>query len=256
MKVLFKLGGTLLDDPDSRQSLAAQLAGARREAHKVVVVHGGGRQMTAFLAERGVESRFVNGLRVSTPDVMDAVLKVLAGSVNHGLVAALVEQGAQAVGLSGIDAMLTEAVPMSEELGAVGRPVRSNGALLDLLTDSGYLPVVACVAGGEGGRIFNVNADQMAACCAAGFAAEKLLFLTDVEGVLDAGGALIDRLDREGCRKLIRDCVAKGGMQAKLIAVCDALDAGLAEVRIAPGNRSGVVSLLLSGEPVGTRIVR
>ncbi len=177
MKILVKLGGTLLDSVDSRQRLAGELAALRAQGLRVVVVHGGGKQMTRFLSERGVESKFVCGLRVSTPEVIDAVLKVLAGTVNHELVASLVAAGALAVGLSGIDACLTEAEPMHGDLGAVGRPVRSNAAILELLAGTGYLPVVACVAGDKQGNIYNVNADQMAVACASGYACRPADFL-------------------------------------------------------------------------------
>src|SRR5689334_7570319 len=184
MKLLVKLGGALLDTPESRGRLADQIACAGKRGHQVAVVHGGGRQMTGYLAERGIESRFVNGLRVTTPETIDAVLKVFAGSVNHELVASLGKAGALAVGLSGIDAFLTEAEQMDPALGAVGRVTRSNPALLHLLAGAGYLPVVACVAGDRRGQVFNVNADQMAVACAAAFGAQLLIFLTDVDGVL------------------------------------------------------------------------
>jgi len=153
VRVLVKLGGTLLDSPQARDSLAAQIAEALRGKIEIVVVHGGGKQMTRFLAERGIESRFVNGLRVTTPETVDAVLKVFAGSVNHQLVASLNRAGAPAVGLSGIDAFLVEAEQMDPALGAVGRVTAANPALLDLLSAHGYLPVVACVAGDRQGRI-------------------------------------------------------------------------------------------------------
>ncbi len=152
--------------------------------------------MTRYLAERGVESRFVNGLRVTTPEVVDALLKVFAGTVNHELVASLNEAGARAVGLSGIDAGMVEAEPMDAALGAVGRVVNADGALLRLLAANGYLPVVACVAGGRAGEIYNVNADQMAAACASAFGASHLIFLTDVEGVLDSNGRVLARSAR------------------------------------------------------------
>src|SRR5579871_886927 len=126
MKVLIKIGGTLLDQPESRNRLAAEIASAVQEGIQAVVVHGGGKQMTRFLAERGVESRFLDGLRVTTPEVLDAVLKVLAGSVNQELVAAFVASGLKAVGLTGMDAMLTEAEPISDQLGAVGKPTACN----------------------------------------------------------------------------------------------------------------------------------
>lgn len=256
MKVLVKLGGTLLDEAPSRDRLARELATlAARPGLQLTVVHGGGKQMTRFLTERGVESRFVNGLRVTTPDVIDAVLKVFAGSVNHTLVASLLAAGALPVGLTGIDAALTEAEQWSPELGAVGKPVRSNAALLDLLTSNGYLPVVACVAGDRAGNIYNVNADQMAASCAAGFAATKLLFLTDVPGVMDAAKQVQPRLTRAESLQLIAEGVATGGMQAKLEAAHRALDGGVPEVVIAPGAEPHIAARLLDGEMVGTRLV-
>jgi len=255
LKALVKIGGTLLETEESRRRLVRELAEAARQGPRLVVVHGGGKQMTRYLAERGVESRFVGGLRVTTPETLDAVVKVVAGSVNQELVAAFVEAGAQAVGLSGVDACLVEAEPMDEALGAVGRPVRANAELLELLTGRGYLPVVACVAGDRQGRIYNVNADQMAAACAGGFAADRLLFLTDVAGVLDAGKRVLAEMTAARCRELIASGVATGGMEAKLNAALEALRLGVAEVDIAAGAQPGVIARWLAGEPVGTRIV-
>lgn len=254
MRVLVKFGGSLVDDPASRRRAAEGVAHAVSAGHRMVVVHGGGRQMTRFLEERGVESRFVEGLRVTTDEVLDAVLKVFAGTVNKLLVASLLEAGVAAVGLSGIDGALVEAEPLRAELGNVGRPVRSNPALLDCLLERGYLPVVACVAGSRSGRIFNVNADQMAVACAAGFQPEALLFLTDVEGVLDAEKRALPRLDRARIRALIDGGVATGGMLAKLRAATEALEAGIPEVVIAPGAAPDVIARVLAGERIGTRL--
>ncbi len=256
MKILVKLGGALLDSAESRDRLAREIAALARKGARTVVVHGGGKQMTRFMAERGVESRFINGLRVSTPEVMDAVLKVLAGSVNHELVAAFTRAGARAVGLSGLDASLTVAERMSDELGAVGKPVRSNPALMDLLSANGYLPVIACIGGGEAGEIYNVNADQMAVSCAAAFGADRLLFLTDVEGVRMGGGRIAGVLTAAEIARLIAYGVATGGMQAKLEAARWALESGVGEIVIAPGEMHGVVERLTAGEPIGTRILR
>jgi acetylglutamate kinase len=211
--------------------------------------------MTRFLTERGIESRFVNGLRVTTPETLDAVVKVLAGSVNHELVAALVKGGIPAVGLSGIDAALVEAEQMDPELGAVGRVLRCNAALLDLLCGSGYLPVVACVAGDRGGHLYNVNADQMAVACAAGFQADELVFLTDVEGVLDAERHVRPVLTAAECDELIASGVATGGMQAKLNAATSALRQGVGRVRIAPGAQERILERLFAGEEAGTSLV-
>ena len=253
-KALVKLGGTLLDSPASRDALAQQIAEAQSRGAQLVVVHGGGKQMTRYLAEHGIESRFVNGLRVTTPETVDAVLKVFAGSVNHELVASLNRAGARAVGLSGIDALLVEAEQMDPALGAVGRVTRSNPALLELLTAHGYLPVVACVAGSRDGRIFNVNADQMAVACALAFKVDRLIFLTDVEGVLDATRRLCEVVSASEGRALIAAGIATGGMEAKLNAALAALDGGVAEVRIAPGAAEDVLERILSGEAVGTKL--
>jgi acetylglutamate kinase len=254
LKLLIKLGGTLLDAEDSRCRLAQEISDvAGREA--VVVVHGGGKQMTRFLAERGVESRFVNGLRVTTPEVIDAVVKVFAGSVNAQLVTAFRAAGALPVGLSGLDAGLVDAEQLDPALGQVGRPVRCDPRLLELLTREHFLPVVACVAGDARGAIYNVNADQMAVACAAGFGAGKLIFLTDVEGVRDAAGQTQTTLTPAEAAGLIREGVATGGMQAKLEAALLALERGVREVLIAPGARPGIVTSLLAGEPIGTRLV-
>jgi acetylglutamate kinase len=256
VKALIKLGGTLLDQPELRASLAAQIAKQCQRGTQIAVVHGGGKQMTRFLAERGVESRFVGGLRVTTPEVMDAVLKVLAGSVNQELVAALVAAGTRAVGLSGVDANLVEAEQMDPALGLVGRVTRANPELLDLLVSHGYVPVVACVAGDAGGRLYNVNADQMAAACAAAWRTGRLIFLTDIAGVLDSAGTVQPALNIQQCRRLIAEGAATGGMEAKLNAATGALEQGVDEIEIAPGMFPDVLARLFAGEPVGTRLMR
>jgi acetylglutamate kinase len=255
VKLLVKIGGTLLDSDASRRRLAGELVEVLRQGVRLVVVHGGGKQMTRFLSERGIESRFINGLRVTTPETLDAVLKVLAGSVNQELVAAFIQAGAQAVGLTGVDACLTEAEPMDGDLGAVGRPVRSNPELLELLTGQGYLPVVACVAGDRQGRIYNVNADQMATACAAGFGASLLVFLTDVQGVLGPRQQVLPLLTPAQSQALVDSGVATGGMRAKLDAALLALRQGVREVVIAPGAEPGAIQALLEGRQVGSRLV-
>ncbi len=255
MKVLIKLGGTLLDGPESRHRLAQEIAAAVGQGLQAVVVHGGGKQMTRYLTGLGIESRFVNGLRVTTPEVLDAVVKVLAGSVNQELVAAFIECGAQAIGLSGMDALLTEARQMSAELGFVGKPVRSDARLLNSLIELSYLPVVACLAGDRHGQFFNVNADQMAVSIAGALRADKLLFLTDVDGVRGQNNVVYSTLNALQCRQLIAAGIATGGMQAKLESALEALQTGAAEVVIAPGATSGIVEKLLAGDAVGTRLV-
>jgi acetylglutamate kinase len=254
VKVLIKLGGTLLEDADLRRELAGQLADVAR-TRTLVVVHGGGKQVTKYLEARGVETRFVNGLRVSDDAVMDAVTKVVAGTVNQQLVSAMIRAGADAVGLSGVDGPLTIAERLSEEMGWVGRPVETDARLLDVLTQADFVPVLACVAGDRLGRVYNVNADQMAVSCAGAWSARKLVFLTDVPGVRDAQGQIAESLTMRESDALIASGVAHGGMQTKLEAAAAALRAGVSEVCIAPGREPHVCQRLLSGEAVGTRIL-
>jgi acetylglutamate kinase len=253
VRLLVKLGGTLLDADATRERLARQIAAIARD-FPTVVVHGGGRQMTRYLAERGVESRFVNGLRVTTPEVLDAVVKVVAGSVNRQLVATLNHFGARAVGISGIDGGMVEAEPMDPALGSVGRITRAGPALLNALLEGGFLPVVACVAGDREGHLYNVNADQMAAACAVAFGADQLIFLTDVEGVLDAGKCVLPRLTMTRTESLIAEGVATGGMRAKLNAAHCALAQGVPQARICAGAAEGVLERILAGEELGTRL--
>jgi len=254
--LLIKLGGTLLDSADSRNRLAREIAElAANPENRIVVVHGGGKQMTRFLAERGVESRFVNGLRVTTPEIIDAVLKVFAGSVNAELVSSFRAAGARPVGLTGLDAGLVDAELLNPDLGQVGRPVHSDARLLDLLTRESYLPVVACVAGDAHGKVYNVNADQMAVACASSFGSEALVFLTDVEGVRGKDGEICASLTSEQARHLIQEGVATGGMQAKLEAAMEALARGVGQVFVAPGAAPGVAGRLFSGENAGTRLI-
>ncbi len=253
MKILLKVGGTLLDEPLSRNNLARQLAVLAAE-HELVVVHGGGKQMTHYLAERGVESQFVNGLRVSDEAVIDAASKVIAGSVNKQFVAALTAAGLSAIGLSGVDGRLTIATRMDGPLGFVGSPVRSDGRLLRLLLQGGYLPVVACLAAGENGAIYNVNADAMAVSCALAFEAGKLLFLTDVTGVRNAEGSVIEYLLPADIAALLEAGVAHGGMRAKLEAAATAVTGGIKEVVIASGHEPEICRRILEGEPLGTRL--
>ena len=253
MRIVIKVGGTLLEDQPARDSVAKQLARVSL-SHALAVVHGGGKQVTRYLEERGVESRFVGGMRVSDDRVIEAVTNVIAGGVNKHLVAALIAQGAAAVGISGVDGPLTTAAPMRPELGFVGKPKKTNGALFDLLIGGKFIPVVACIAGDERGTIYNVNADQMAVSCALGWGADVLIFLTDVAGVRDATGAVLNRVTPGEAKNLIESGVAHGGMQAKLEAANIALEEGLPVVTIASGRDPDVCERLLAGEQIGTTL--
>lgn len=254
MKLLVKLGGTLLESDERRSSLARQLTRLQRAGHRLVVVHGGGKRLSRYLAGLDHESEFRRGLRVTPPEIMDAVLRVLAGSVNRQLVAELQGAGARAVGLTGIDAGTVQASQLAPELGLVGKVERVDPELLDTLTDRGFLPAVACIAGGADGAIFNVNADQMAAACATGLAADQVVFLTDVGGVLDRRGETIPKLSASEAESLITEGVAKGGMEAKLRAAISALTGGIERVSIVNGHEPDILTRALEGVAAGSEL--
>ena len=256
MKLLIKIGGTLIDSGQKRREIASQIAALSRGGHRIVVVHGGGKQLSRYLDQQGFQSEFRGGFRVTPPEILDAVLRIFAGSVNHHLVAALQQAGLRAVGLSGIDAGLVKARQLSPELGAVGEVEEVDASLLDLLTSEGYLPAVACIAGGRDGAIFNVNADQMAVACGAGFQADLLVFLTDVEGVLDAQQQRLPRLTAADALALIDGGVARGGMEAKLRAAMAGVANGIGAVRIVAGSQPRILERVLSSEDIGTTLLQ
>ena len=254
MKLLIKIGGTLIDNDERRDAIAPEIAALGAQAHQCVVVHGGGKQLSRYLNAQGIRSEFRGGLRVTPPEIMDAVLRIFAGSVNHHLVAALQREGVKAVGLSGIDAGMVQARQLSPDLGAVGEVESVDSSLLEHLSSQGYLPVVACVAGGKNGEIYNVNADQMAVACAADFGADPLIFLTDVEGVLDENGQRLPRLTSAQAGDLIESGVAQGGMEAKLRAAVAGISKGIPSVRIASGASPRVLERIIEDGDIGTEI--
>lgn len=256
---LLKLGGELLEDATRLSALAGAVAALAREG-PLVLVHGGGREIDAEMARRGLARHTVDGLRITDAATLDAVVAVVAGTVNTRLVAALAAAGVRAVGLTGADAAVVPAVEASShraangrivELGLVGQPVgESMPALLEDLLACGYVPVVACLGLGPGGQLLNVNADTFAAHLAQRCGATRLLIAGATAGVLDAGGRTIEVLDLGRLEALVADGTASAGMAAKLAACRDALLGGVAEVRIVDGRQP-------AGLPAaaGTRVV-
>jgi acetylglutamate kinase len=206
-----------------------------RDAGSVVLVHGGGDEVSALQSALGGASTFVEGRRVTTAKDIDLVRMALSGSANKRLVATLVECGIEAVGLSGEDAGLIAAAPMdAERLGHVGVPRSVNVAFLKHLLSGGYMPVISPVsrdASGTLGAALNVNGDDAAAAIAAALGAAELLLVADVPGVMRDGG-VIPSLTPDAARALIADGIAAGGMQAKLQAALNALAGGVPQVRI------------------------
>ncbi len=252
MKVVIKIGGTLLEERQDRRRVVEQVAPWVSAGHRILLVHGGGKRLTRFLEAMGVRSHFVKGLRVTTEEALDGVVKVFAGTVNHELLADFYAAGVPAVGISGIDAgsLIAEKLlgDQGEDWGFVGRIQEANPAAWEALLDAGYLPVMACLAVGKQGQIFNVNADQAAAACAVHWRADALVLLTDVDGVQDSRGRLLPRLAPEEIPALLDSGAVTGGMLAKLHAVQEALAREVSRVYVCNGRRDGVLEAILSGQ--------
>ena len=232
MTRVLKVGGRVQNDP----TLAPQVAEAwDATSRSLVVVHGGGDEVSALQGAFGLTPEFVDGRRITTPRDMDLVRMALSGTANKRLVAALVHEGVRAVGISGEDASLLAATPVSAaKLGHVGEVQRVNASLLWHLLDGGYLPVISPVSrnvGLELGPMLNVNADDAAAAIAAAVAAEELLLVSDVPGVM-RDGRVLSALTIDEAVALLSDGTAAGGMMAKLQAAAAALAGGVPRVRV------------------------
>ncbi len=266
-RLVLKLGGELLEQPEDLQHIAEGIASLATHA-SLVVVHGGGREIDTALATAGIPKQQVDGLRVTDARTLDVVIAVLAGVINTRLVAALRRAGAKPVGLTGADTSVVtvrRASPVAGaggakvDLGLVGSPI-NNGTprlLTDLLA-RGYVPVVACVGATRDGQLLNVNADTLASHLAVQLGAQRLVIAGGTAGVLDAEGQTIARLTAREAARLIRDGTASKGMVAKLEACRAALRKGVGDVLIANGRGVRIDALAGARAPVPgcTQVVR
>lgn len=251
--ILVKIGGSTLGAGDTSFDDIAEL---ERRGMRVVVVHGGGPAITAWMASLGVMAEFVRGLRVTDQQGLDVAVAVLAGLVNKQLTAQLRSAGANASGLSGADGGLLRGAITDPELGLVAGALTVNPAPIEGLLRAGYVPVIAPIAldASTPGRLLNVNADAAAGAIAAAVGARRLVFMTDVDGILDANGRLMERVPLAGGEALVHSGVVKGGMIPKLEACIEARRAG-AEASIVNGTRAGALLACLDGSSIGTAVV-
>lgn len=241
-----KFGGSLLSDRSARRSFLKDAARIARK-EPLVLVHGGGPEINAALEKMGIVSKWMNGRRVTDPVAMGVVEGVLSGQVNKNLVGELNELGGRAVGLSGRDGGLLNATPV-RTLGRVGEPDKANPHLLTVLLKAGYLPVLSSVAAGKDFGALNVNADEAAAAVAVALKARRLVYLTDVPGVLDSHKKTIPTIRVSEIKKLIQGKVITGGMIPKILSCQNALKKGVKEINIIDG-RAGLLKQL------GTRLI-
>ncbi len=268
--VVIKYGGHAMGDPALGEAFARDVALLKQSGVNPVVVHGGGPQIGAMLERMGIQSKFEDGLRVTDKATIEIVEMVLAGSINKQIVALINAQGERAVGLSGKDGNLvfarkarkTSIDPDSNierivDLGFVGEPAEVDRTVLDQMADTGIIPVVAPVAPGRDGATYNINADTFSGAIAAALGAERLLFLTDVAGVLDKEGNLIEELSAREAKALIADGTISGGMIPKVKTCLEAIEKGVGGVVIVDGKVAHAVLIeLFTDYGAGTLIVR
>ncbi len=263
MRLVVKLGGSLLTEPGLLHRIVAQLIRLRDSGHQVIVVHGGGKQIKHYLKELRIPTETHRGLRVTDPETMRVVLMVLGGLVNKSIVAVFNQLEGRAVGLCGADgsSFLAHKYRDDQEeeppfdYGQVGEISQGNPALVDLLLEHNYCPIIACIGVGPDAAFYNVNADEMASAVALLCRADRLIFLTDVPGVLDADRRVIPRLGQTEIDRLRNQGVISEGMLPKTRACERAIREGLSQVHIVGGREQDcLVRLLENDEPLGTAI--
>ena len=264
-----KYGGNAMVDEELKESFAQDVVLLKYVGINPVVVHGGGPQIDQVLAKMGIGKRFVRGMRVTDPETVDIIEMVLVGKVNKEIVNLINQHGGLAVGLSGKDGALIRARKMSIavssngeppeiiDIGMVGEIVGINPTVINSLDEDRFIPVIAPVGVGDQGETYNINADLVAGQIAEALGAEKLILLTDVEGVKDKHGKLLTTLKINQARKLIQDGVVAEGMIPKVECCIEALTGGVGKTHIIDGRVKHAVLLeIFTEEGVGTEVVR
>jgi acetylglutamate kinase len=268
--VVIKYGGHAMGDEQLGKAFASDVALLRQSGVEPIVVHGGGPQIGAMLDRMGIQSEFKGGMRVTDKATVEIVEMVLAGSINKNIVADFNAQGARAIGLCGKDGNMVRAKKMHRtqrdpdskieeviDLGFVGEPDKIDTSVLNTVVHSGLIPIIAPVAFGADGETYNVNADTFAGAVAGALSANRLLFLTDVPGVLDKQGNLIPRLSIKEAKDLIEDGTISGGMIPKVETCIQVLNSGVEAVVIVNGKAPHAVLLeLFTDHGAGTMFVR
>ena len=271
---VLKISGKVTEHPGSMASLSEEIALLQQVGIRITIVHGGGQQATELSQRLGLETKLVNGRRITDDATLEVVKMVFAGKISVEILSALRAHGVHAVGVSGIDGNVVLAHRREKkrlrnpetgkretvDFGNVGDVVDVDPRLLTTLLEAGYVPVVSPLAADEEGRVFNVNADTIAAALAVELKAEKLILLSDVPGVLARPGdpeSLISRLTAADARKLARSPAVTGGMVAKLEEIARVAEAGVAAVHVVNGNqRNALLAEIFGDRGSGTMVVR
>ena len=258
--VVIKYGGNAMVNETLKQQVMEDIALLWLIGVKVVLVHGGGPEISQTMAKLGKEAKFVNGLRVTDKETVDIVQMVLAGKINKTLVNLIQMKGGHAMGLSGIDGGIIEATMKDENLGYVGEITKIRTQPIEALLEKNYIPVISTVASDRQGNTYNINGDTAAARIAGALRAERLIMMTDIAGILmdkDDPSTLIPHVTVEEARKLYDSGVISGGMIPKVDCCIDAIEHGVDNVVIMDGRiPHSILMELLTDEGAGTMVLR
>ena len=251
---VIKIGGSTLGSHDTTLMDLVEL---QKKGENFVVIHGGGKTISEWMEKQGVRPKFVNGLRVTDSQGLDIVVAVLTGVINKSLVASINSLGGRAIGISGADGNMVSAEIADPELGYVGKIKSVDTAPIEAILEAGYIPVIAPVGihsgSGDDNKLLNINADTVAGYVSSSINANRMVFLTDVEGVLDSSKRLISRMTKRQADSLVASHVIDGGMIPKMEACIEALLGG-AISQIIDGRAPGALKDVISGHNLGTRI--
>ncbi|HSQ76842.1 MAG TPA: acetylglutamate kinase [Bacteroidota bacterium] len=255
---VIKYGGAAMVDEDLKETFAQDVTLLKKIGVRIVIVHGGGKEITDLANKLGLPTRFVDGQRYTDAEMMDVVKMVLGGKTNQEIVARINQHDGGAVGLSGVDnglLLVHKHMQGGKDLGLVGEMLRVNTAFLDLLFTHEIMPVIAPIGVDSGGQVYNVNADMVAGFVAAALQAEKLVYLSDVPGVL-VNDELLHSLDRARAASLVDEGTVSGGMLPKIRSAFSALDAGVNKVHLIDGRvKHSLLLEIFTKEGVGTEVI-
>jgi acetylglutamate kinase len=267
--VVIKYGGNAMSSEQLKEGFAQDIVMMKYTGINPVVVHGGGPQIGKTLDALGIQSQFVDGQRITNKDMIDVVEMVLGGKVNKEIVSLINRNGGNAVGISGKDGDLIQAKkhkrvkhtpetdrPEIIDMGLVGEITKINPRILEVLDQNEFIPVIAPIGKGENGETLNINADFVAAAIASALHAEKLVLMTDTEGVQRKNGSLITELTRKEAKKLVQSKVIRDGMLPKVTCCLDSLKSGVSKTHIIDGRIKHALLLeLFTDEGIGTQII-
>jgi len=268
MTIVIKYGGHAMVDDQLKADFARDITLMKFIGMNPVVIHGGGPQINKVLDQMGIQHKFVKGMRLTDEATMDVVEMVLGGKVNKDIVAQINQQGGKAVGLSGKDGGLIQAKklhivyqedenkpPEIIDPGLVGEVTQINPGIINTLSQQGFVPIIAPVGAGDSGETYNINADLVAGSVAAALSAKRLIFLTDVDGVLNSSGELISSIDVEKINRMMKEKTISGGMIPKIEYALKALKNGVEKAHIINGRKRHALLLeLFTDKGIGTEV--